>query len=263
MGMVKSGVRKALGTIPALALAAAVALSAASCGGASSTSRSAGDTTKLPPGATATGQASGSAAVAETQPAAEAGSSGEGGSSTTDSGSTGSGSSNASSAGTGALTKTVYLSGADFTVLSVSREDSNATVAGANAREVAGDFLYLELSITNVGDELVDLSDFSFRLWNPAIDAELYEDYYGSTGTFGAYVSDNMISASLLDLATLQAVSYKLRIGETAEDIFLFFDLNPLSTAKNEGVTMDGTNLVIYDTESGEKAEINLSGYAG
>ena len=113
-----------------------------------------------------------------------------------------------------------------------------------------------------VSNELVDLSKYSFRLWNSAINADLYEDFYGSDGTYGAYVSENMVSAALLDYETLQTVSMKLRVGETADNLLLFFDLNPQSTARNEGVTMAGTNLVIYDTETGDQVEINLDGYA-
>ncbi|NPV58768.1 MAG: hypothetical protein HPY75_03775 [Actinobacteria bacterium] len=254
--------RRTLKLVSPAVLLVAVALVAASCGGGNASTQSAGSSSKLPPGA-ATSESSG--ASTSTSAASGVAESATASSSDTTSGSaTGtSTSSSNSSQNTAGITKTAYLSGANFTVVSVSREDSNATVAGTNTREVAGDFLYVELSITNVSGELVDLSDFSFRLWNSAIDADLYEDYYGSDGAYGGYVSANMISASLLDLSTLQSVSYKLRIGETAEDVFLFFDLNPLSTAKNEGVTMDGTNLVIYDTETGDKAEINLSGFAG
>ena len=161
------------------------------------------------------------------------------------------------------ITKTVYLSGVNFSVVSVSRDDSNETVAGSSVREVAGDFLQIEMAAENTGGELVDLSKFSFRLWNPAIDADLYEDFYGSTGTYGGYVSENMISATLLDYETLQSVSMKLRIGETVDNVFLFFDLNPQSTAVNGGVSLAGTNLVIYDTETGDQVETNLAEYEG
>jgi hypothetical protein len=119
------------------------------------------------------------------------------------------------------------------------------------------------MTVENAGDELVDLSSFSFRLWNPAIEADLYEDFYGSTGTYGGYVSENMISATLLDYESLQSVSMKLRVGETVDNVFLFFDLNPQSTAVNEGVNLAGTNLVIYDTETGDQVEVNLADYAG
>lgn len=253
---------RTLRVIAVAVLAAAVAVAAASCGSGATSASSAKTSEKLPPEATAFGSSNASFSTSPSGESAEDSAV----TSSTGTGSQGSAetssNSGASQATTG-ITKTAYLSGVNFSVVSVSREDSNSTVAGGNAREVAGDFLYIELTATNVSDGLVDLSDFSFRLWNPAIEAGLYEDYYGNDGTYGGYVSTNMISAALLDLETLQSVSYKLRIGETAEDIFLFFDLNPLSTAKNEGVTLDATNLVIYDTESGEKAEINLSGFTG
>jgi hypothetical protein len=119
------------------------------------------------------------------------------------------------------------------------------------------------MTVENAGDGLVDLSSFSFRLWNPAIEADLYEDFYGSIGTYGGYVSENMISATLLDYESLQSVSMKLRVGETVDNVFLFFDLNPQSTAVNEGVNLAGTNLVICDTETGDQVEINLADYAG
>ncbi len=260
-----SRARKAVTGLVATVLAAAIALAATSCGSGAKSTSSTQSSAKLPPGATDPGTSgaasssasSGKGAGTDSTSTATTGGTASGSASTTPaSDSTGS----QNSSGT---TKTAYLSGANFTVVSVAREDSNSTVAGGNVRELAGDFLYVELTVTNVSDDLVDLSDFSFRLWNPAIDADLYEEYYGSDGTYGGYVSANMISAALLDLETLQSVSYKLRIGETAEDVFLFFDLNPLSTAKNEGVTLDGTNLVIYDTETGNKTEINLSGFTG
>jgi hypothetical protein len=146
-------------------------------------------------------------------------------------------------------------------VISAKRETNNKVVVTSGNREVEGDYLEIGMTIKNVGSELVDLSNFSFRLWNPAIEADQYSDYYGNNKTYGGYVSENTISAALLDYSTLQSVSYKLKQGETVDEIFLFFDLNPQSTAKNEGVTKEGTNLIIYDTDTGEKVEINLAGY--
>lgn len=261
-----SRARKALTGLAVTALVASIALATASCGSGAKSTSSTQSSSKLPPGASDSGTSSATSSSASS----EAGAGTDTSSSTATTGGTASGSAYTTPASdsTGSqnnsrTTKTAYLSGANFTVVSVARENSNSTVAGGTVRELAGDFLYVELTVTNISDDLVDLSDFSFRLWNPAIDAGLYEEYYGSDGTYGGYVSANMISASLLDLETLQTISYKLRIGETAEDAFLFFDLNPLSTAKNEGVTLDGTNLVIYDTETGNKAEINLSGFTG
>ncbi|MEW6553811.1 MAG: hypothetical protein AB1384_05960 [Actinomycetota bacterium] len=239
-----------------LLLAAIVTLAAASCGGSSGSSRTSETATKLPPGATTT--ESTLTTTSDATGAAQAQATGE--DEEEESGSVGA---DANAASSGELTKTAYLSGANFSVVSVTREDSNETVAGSGVREVAGDFLQIEMAVENAGGELVDLSSFSFRLWNPAIEAGLYDDFYGSTGTYGSYVSENMISAALLDYENLQSVSMKLRVGETVDNIFLFFDLNPQSTAVNEGVSLAGTNLVIYDTETGDQVEINLADYAG
>ncbi len=130
-------------------------------------------------------------------------------------------------------------------------------------REVAGDFLQIEMAVKNASGELVDLSGFSFRLWNPAIDADLYEDFYGTDGTYGGYVSENLISATLLDYETLQVGLHEAagreRRWTTSSSSY---DLNPLSTAVNAGVSLAGTNLVIYDTDSGDQVEINLADYA-
>lgn len=236
-----------------LVAAVAMTLAAASCGGGTEAPRTSGTTTKMPPGESdaSYAQADSDAQATQTQAASDDGE--EEGSTTTD-----------SIATTTSVdpAKTAYLSGADFSVVSVTREDSNDIVAGSNVREVSGDFLLVEMTVENTADELVDLSSFSFRLWNPAIDAGLYEDFYGSDGTYGGYVSENMISATLLDYETLQPVSIKLRAGETVDNVFLFFDLNPQSTAVNDGVSLDGTNLVIYDSDSGDKVEINLADYA-
>jgi hypothetical protein len=251
----KSLTARAFKLLPLLLLAAAIALTAASCGGGAGSSQTSDTTTKLPPGATTTESSltttSDSTGTTQTQAASD--------DEEEENDSTGTGSNETSST---ELTKTVYLSGANLSVVSVTREDSNGTVAGSSVREVAGDFLLIEMAVENAGGELVDLSDFSFRLWNPAIDADLYEDFYGTVGTYGGYVSENMISATLLDYETLQSVSMKLRVGETVDNVFLFFDLNPQSTAANAGVTLAGTNLVIYDTETGGQVEINLAGYA-
>ena len=153
------------------------------------------------------------------------------------------------------------LDGARFTVVAATRPDSNEDIAASGQRVVEGDYLELELAVENVGDELVDLSDYSFRLWSPGIDADQYEDYYGRDGTYGKYVSDNIVSATLLDYVDLQPVGYKLKKGEVVDGIFLFFDLNPQSTARNEAVTKDGSNLILHDSDSGEGVEINLAGF--
>lgn len=156
------------------------------------------------------------------------------------------------------------LAGARFTVIAATRPDSNAGVLTSGQREVSGDYLEVELVIENTGDDLVDLSQFSFRIWSPGIDADQYEDYYGRNGTFGEYVDANIISAALLDYATLQPAAYMLKMGETVDGVFLFYDLNPKSTAENEGVTKEGTNLIVHKLrgdDAGEEVEINLSGF--
>lgn len=251
-------ISRALKLLPILFLAAVLTLSAASCGSGAGNEQTSGSSTKLPPGATGETLAdtSTSAEVSEAQATTQEEEDDED-STTKDSTTT-----NSNSTTSTELVKTVYLSGANFAVVSATRDDSNEAALTSGAREVAGDFLQLEMTVTNVDDELVDLSNFSFRLWNPAIDADLYEDFYGTDGTYGSYVSENVISATLLDYETLQSVSLKLRVGETVDNIFLFFDLNPQSTALNDGVTMAGTNLIIYDTDTGDQVEINLSGYS-
>lgn len=158
------------------------------------------------------------------------------------------------------------LAGARFAVVEATRRDSNADVLTSGQREVAGDYLEIELVVENVGDDLVDLSEYSFRIWSPGIEADEYEEYYGMNGTFGKYVSENMISAVLLDYTTLQPAAYKLKMGESADGVFLFYDLNPKRTSLNEGVTKEGTNLVFYKSrgeDAGEEIEINLAGYPG
>ncbi len=159
------------------------------------------------------------------------------------------------------------LAGARITVVDVTRNDSNKKVIAPNQREVAGDYLEVELTLENIGDELVDLSQYSFRLESPALEAEDYRSYYGEAGTFGRYVDEHVISAVLLDYADLSPVLYKLKVGEKLEGVFLFFDLNPLSTARNEGFKPGAgdTRLLIHKlrgSDSGEEVEISLAGFA-
>jgi len=156
------------------------------------------------------------------------------------------------------------LSGARFTVIEATRQDSNADVLTSGQREVTGDYYEIELLVENVGDDLVDLSDYSFRIWSEGIAADQYEEYYGMNGALGKYVSENMISGVLLDYTTLQPAAYMLKIGEAVDGVFLFYDLNPKNTARNEGVTKEGTNLVVHKVQgedSGDEIEIDLSGY--
>ena len=156
------------------------------------------------------------------------------------------------------------LVGGRFTVASASRQENNADILSGDMREVNGDYLEVEFEIQNVGDDLIDLSHYSFRLESPGIAADTYSDYYGNNGTYGAYISENVISATLLDYATVQPVGYLVKKGELVDKVFLFFDLNPESVARNEGVTRDNTKLVIRKVEGsdyGEEVEIPLAGY--
>jgi len=158
------------------------------------------------------------------------------------------------------------LVGGRFTVTSASRQESNSDILSGDMREVNGDYLEVEFEIQNVGDDLIDLSHYSFRLDSPGIAANTYSDYYGNNCTFGAYVSENVISATLLDYATLQPVGFLVKKGELVDHVFLFFDLNPESVARNEGVTRDNSKLVIRKVEGsdyGEEVEIPLAGYTG
>jgi len=156
------------------------------------------------------------------------------------------------------------LAGARFTMVSALRNDSNKKVLVSGQREVLGDYMEVELTVENIGDDLVGLSQYSFRLKSPGIEADTYNDYYGSVSPFGTYVSEHTIAAVLLDYADLKPVDYKLRIKEKLESVFLFFDLNPLNTTMNEGVTKDNTRLIIRKVTgsgSGDEVEISLAGY--
>jgi len=232
--------------VAVIAVMSILVLSLASCGGSDEdSSRPAGEDIKLPPGISeesleeTTG--SGSLALQGEEEAAE-----EQEETPTTSATTG---------------ISADLEGARFTVVAATRPESNEDVTSSGQRVVEGDYLEVELAIENIGDELADLSDYSFRLWSPGIDANQYEDYYGRDGTYGKYISDNIVSATLLDYVTLQPVGYKLKKGEIVDGVFLFFDLNPQSTARNEGVTKDSTNLIVHDTSSGEEVEINLAAF--
>jgi len=156
------------------------------------------------------------------------------------------------------------LSGARFTVVSATRNASNKKVITSSQREVTGDYLEVELAIENIGDELVDLTQYSFRLESPGIEADTYSDYYGNVGALGKYVSEHTISAILLDYSNLKPVDYKLKIAEKLESVFVFFDLNPINTAKNEAVTKDNSKLIIRKVtgnDYGDEVEISLAGY--
>jgi hypothetical protein len=157
------------------------------------------------------------------------------------------------------------LAGARFTVVNATRPDTNKSVITSSQREIKGDYLEVELTIEDVGTGLVDLSEYSFRLESPGIAADTYADYYGNVGTYGAYVSENKISATLLGYSDLAAVTYKVKVGELVTKVFCFFDLNPDSVARNEGVTKDNTSYIIRKvsgSDYGDQVTIPLAGYS-
>lgn len=239
----KKSLKGRIAVLPFLVLLAAVALMAASCGSGNSSSESSASTTKLPPGADSS-SSSDTTSTTTTQTDQTT--------STTQS----------STSSSNTTEKTVSLDGVNFTVSKAARADSNEVALTLGARELQGDFLEIELAIDNASGEMVDLADYSFRLYNAALVASQYDDYYGDTGTYGKYVSSHVISASLLNYSSLSTVSYTLRIGEKLEDVFLFFDLNPQSTVKNEAIGKAATNLIIYNTDSGDKVEVSLADFA-
>jgi len=158
------------------------------------------------------------------------------------------------------------LVGGRFTVVTATRPTTNKSVISSSAREVPGDYLEIELTVFNTGsNSLLDLSQYSFRLTSPGIAADTYTDYYGNTGTYGAYVGTNEISGTLLNYSDLTPAVYKIKVGETVSKVFLFYDLNPLTNAPNAGVTKANTQLIIYKsagTDYGTQVSIPLSGYS-
>lgn len=158
----------------------------------------------------------------------------------------------------------VSLLGVVFTVVKAARKESNSTVISSNAREVKGDYLEIELEITNSSSSLARISDYSFRISSPGIIASDYYDYYGATSTYGGYVSSHVISGTLMYYSTLGGVSDKLKIGETLSDVFLFFDLNPKNAGKNPNVTKENTELIIKKVSGsgyGTTVSVPLAGY--
>ena len=232
-------------------------LALASCGGSTDSSATASEQVKLPPGSTAE---SATQQTTTTETTTESSTS-----NTTASQNPSTETTNATASSSAALVP-ADVAGGHFEVVKVTRRENNKSVVSGNARQVSGDYQELELQITNTSGFLLDLSQFSFRLESPGIDAYVYEDYYGTTGTYGAAVSANIISGTLLDYSSLQQASYTLKSGEVVDSVFLFFDLNPLSTAKNTAVTLENTDLIIKKvsgTGYGEKAYINLATPAG
>jgi hypothetical protein len=240
-----------------LCVLAALALSAtvlASCGGTGSTGNSSSTTTKIPPGASEQTETTEST----TPTSSQAGTSGTAGTASE---------SESETTQTAAQTpnNSADLVGGRFTVVSATRPDSNKSVVSSGGREVKGDYLEVEFTILDASaSDLVDLSEYSFRLTSPGIAADTYADYYGETGTYGAYVDDDEISAALLDYSSLQAVSYLLKAGEEVDKVFVFFDLNPENVARNTAVTKDNTTLIIHKvsgTDYGDEVTIPLAGY--
>lgn len=239
--------------LAALAVAATVL---ASCGSSGGGAQSTGTATKLPPGVTEQETTTESTTPTTTETSAPE--------------SSGTGTAGTSPSSTEQATSTTPKNAADlvggrFTAVSATRPDSNKSVLSSGGREVKGDYLEVEFTIMNAStDHLVDLSEYSFRLTSPGIDADAYEDYYGTTTTYGGYADENEISAALLSYEDLQAVTYKLKELENIDKVFVFFDLNPVSTEKNAGVTKDNTSLVIRKTSGtdyGEEVTIPLAGY--
>lgn len=230
------------------AVLALVAVGLASCGSTTTSKKSTSNTVKTPPGVDSNQAASTTASSTSSTPA------GATSQSTTDTTSQSKTPSNSAD-----------LVGGRFTVISATRPNTDKSAISSSAREVPGDYLEIELTIFDTGTEsMIDLSQYSFRLSSPGIAADTYSDYYGTTGTYGAYVSTNVISGTLLSYSDLSAVTYKVKVGETVSKVFLFYDLNPLTDAPNTAVTKANTNLVIYKasgTDYGTKVAIPLAGY--
>lgn len=245
-------------TCACLCIALALALMAvglASCGGTEKADTSE-ETVKLPPGASTSSSTSTSTTEKESASSS---------SSKTTSGEVEEEESSDSETATATPDASAVLGGAKFTVVGATRPDSNSSVTSSSGREVKGDYLEVALTVDNAAtDYMVDLSEYSFRLYSPGIQAGTYSSYYGDTGTYGAYVDENEISASLLDYSTLSEVSYLLKVGESVEQLFLFFDLNPENVGTNPGVTKENTVLVISKVsgdEYGTEVTIPLAGY--
>lgn len=251
---VMNGVRRGRGSICGAACVAALlvlmTVTLSSCGGTDMGTESTGaDAVKLPPGVNVsdTGVESGTGTATEQETAEEeAAEELEEATSATPAAST-------------------VLAGGSFRVVKATRSDTNRSVISSSGRTVKGDYLELELAIENAATtHLVDLSEYSFRLESPGIGAGSYYNYYGNIGTYGKYVTENVISASLLDYSTLAEVSYLLKVGESIDGVFLFFDLNPENVGRNPGVTKENTSLVIRKvsgSEYGTTVSVPLAGY--
>ncbi len=238
--------RKRTGALAAGLIFVLTVLAVSSCGSGGKDSSDTASSAKLPPGTTAE-------SVERTSVSSSGGSSGNVSSSAD---------AKKSSAASSSHQEGVTLEKVNFTLTKVTRTDSNSAVVSGNARELEGDFLQIELTINNASGGLVKLNDFSFRLYSPAIDASSYEEYYGGTTTYGGYVKKNTISAALLSESSLQRADYVLRDGETVDEVFLFYDLNPLSIDTNDAFGLQGAELIIYDTATGKSVSVSLAGFA-
>ncbi len=151
------------------------------------------------------------------------------------------------------------LEGGRFTLTKVTRMSDNGDVSSAAMREMKGDYLEFELSVENVSDDYLDLTEFEFRVWSPGIDTDDYAWNY----PLGTPQGDNIISAVLLDQDDLSAITYSLKIGEVYDGGFLFFDLNPKSVNRNEAFDPEGATFSVYKARgdgAGEKVDVSLSG---
>lgn len=230
----------------------AVTVLAASCGGTSTSKKSKSSTVKLPPGVDSGQVSQAQSATAETAP-----------STAPSTAPASSGTATTKAANTPSNAADLY--GAHITVVNATRPDTNKSAISSSQREVKGDYLEVEFTLqNNATDHMVDLSEYSFRLQSPGIAASTYADYYGTVGTYGAYVNENEISASLLSYSDLSPVAYKVKVGEQVTKVFCFFDLNPENVGRNPGVTKDNTSLIIRKvsgTDYGDQVSIPLAGY--
>ncbi len=151
------------------------------------------------------------------------------------------------------------LEGGRFTLTAVSRLEDNQDVTSAAMREMGGDYLEFEVSVENISDDYLDLTEFEFRVWSPGIDTDDYAWNY----PLGRPGGDNLIIATLINQDDLSTLTYRLKIGEVYEDALLFFDLNPRSVYRNDAFDPEGATFSVYKARgegSGEKAEVSLSG---
>ena len=250
----KSRPVKVAGVLCMVLALTAVTVLAASCG-STATRKQSTSTSKLPPGVdeSQTSQAQETTAQATT-PTATATTPASSGAATT----------TAAAASTPGRAADLY--GGHFVIVNATRPDTNKSAISSSQREVKGDYLEVEFTVqNNATDHLVDLSEYSFRLQSPGIAAGTYADYYGTVGTYGAYVNENEISAALLSYSDLSPVAYKVKVGELVDKVFCFFDLNPENVGRNPGVTKDNTSVIIHKvsgTDYGNEVSIPLAGYS-